>query len=183
MKKISGFLSVLLCFLFLFCGCGKTNDNSGNNSNDNSAAETAIDIDTSNYSEYLSITSEKISTKPITKTYQYKITYSNGTTETIWSDTLPNNLNYAKVEKLTLFQYKHEYLFSIKINLLSNARCKNVKLLIGDYSHGYKEITINGYDEITELLTMIIYDGYSYNKDYPPKVLFVSGKVYLPSAE
>lgn len=183
MKKISGFLSVLLCFLFLFCGCSKTNENSGNNSNDNSVAETAIDIDTSNYSEYLSITSEKLSTKPITKRYEYKITYSNGTTDTIWSDTPPNDLNYAKVEKTHNMAYKHEYLFSIKIDLLSNARCKNVKLLIGDYSYGYKEITINEYDEITELLTMIIYDGYSYNNDYPPKVLFVSGKVYLPSAE
>lgn len=182
MKKISSFLSVLLCFLFLFCGCSKTNDNSGNNSNDNSVAETAIDIDTSNYSEYLSITSENLSRKSSIYKELYHITYTNGKVAETWSDTYPSGSDIKYVSTLSTL-YKREYLFSIKIKNISNARCENIKLLIGDYSYGYKETTINEYDEITELLTMIIYDNYSFDRDYPPKVLFVSGKVYLPSAE
>lgn len=182
MKKISGFLSVLLCFLFLFCGCSKTNDNSGNNSNDNSVAETAIDIDTSNYSEYLSVTSENLSRKSSIYKTQYCIIYTNGKVAYTWSDTYPSGSDIKYVTEHS-FIYKLEYLFSIKIKNTSNARCENVKLLIGSYAYGYKEININEYDEITELLTMTKNSSSDRTECDPPKVLFVSGKVYLPSAE
>lgn len=63
MKKISGFLSVLFCFLFLFCGCGKTNDNSGN----------TISIDKANVGDLVKLGK-----------FEQDNNYSNGSEDIIW---------------------------------------------------------------------------------------------------